>query len=256
MTLPGGLPAAGQKLGAPSDFSLLGLIFTGVGLGLVIAGLVVSIPRWNLVADGAVATGTVVSFTRTSKGNQRPVVEFKPPRGRAIRTTATVGTSSGTYRVGERIRVYYDRQEPEDNVLDPFTELWFFLMLLCGRGTLFSGMGMPLLVLALVRRRARSKVRRGGWHVPAVVVEVRRAGRGFWKPTVEAVDPATGQRTHYVGDSASSVPTIGRTATVHVEPQPPHRYFVELSNPPTMAPRPPVEAPPVPAPGPGAYQRF
>jgi hypothetical protein len=219
----------GTKLSDPSTWLRLGGVFFGIGAALSVASLAVSIPRWTLASTGSVATGTIVAMQRSSKSS-RPVVEFTPQNHRPIRTTMTVGGQGG--HIGDKVRVFYDPNDPEDNVADTFSELWFFCLLLGGMGVMWFVIGGPFLVLGVVRRLARSRVKRTGWHIPARVVHntpVQTRNGYTYEPIVEGMDPVIRESARFDGERASALYPVGYPAVVHVEPNPPHRYFVEFA---------------------------
>jgi len=220
-----------QKLGDPTGLLTLGSIFFLLGVGLSGANLLVSVPRWMLAASGSVATGKVVALERTTKGNVRPVVEFTPPRGTPVRTTMTVGTRRESYPIGREIEVYYDADRPQRNVVNTFSELWFFCILLGGMGAMWLLAATPILLLWLGRWWARARVRERGWHAAGRVVNCRsHVGKGTYRYDylVEGVDPITQTVGTFWSDRTDRSVGIGAPAVIHLEPSPPYRYFVEL----------------------------
>jgi hypothetical protein len=211
---------------------VLGLVFGGLGVLLNLAGLALSVPRFLLVLTGAVADGEVVEIKTGSKNSKRPIVEFKPKGKPRARVTATVGNSSSDYAIGQRVNVYYDSSDPSDALIDSFTEIWFFPIMFNGMGFMWLAGGLPCLLVGRSRQRARDRVRRDGLHSPGTVVDVTKRvykNTAHYTAIVQALDPATGAMERFESDSGSNPNLLGRPATVHLEAQPPHRYFVDVA---------------------------
>lgn len=209
----------------------LGVVFGAIGVLLTIIGLALSLPRFYLVATGAVAEGTVIEIKVGSKNSKRAVVAFKPKGKPRTKVTATVGNSSATHVIGEPVQVYYDPSDPSDALIDSFLEVWFFTVLLNGMGVMWLAMGGPCLLVGRARRAARDRVRREGLRAQGVVVEVRphrQKSSVRYEPIVEALDPITGAPSRFSGDQGDDGNVQGRAAMVYMEASAPHRYFVEV----------------------------
>jgi hypothetical protein len=204
---------------------VLGLVFGGLGVLLNLGGLAFSVPRFLLVLTGAVADGEVVEIKTGSKNSKRPLVEFKPKGKPRARVLATVGNSSSDYVIGERVKVYYNESDPSDALIDSFTEV-------NGMGFMWLAGGLPCLLVGRSRQRARARVRGEGLHSPGTVVDVTKRvykNTAHYTAVVQALDPITGAMERFSADEGSNPNLLGRPATVHLEAQPPHRYFVEVA---------------------------
>jgi hypothetical protein len=213
------------------NFMQLGAIFGGLGVLLFVVGVAISLPRFLLVANGAVAEGFVVELKKGSKGSKRAVVEFKPKGQPKTRVTATVGNSSATHSIGERVQVYYDPSDPSDALIDSFVELWFFALMFNGMGLMWIAIGGPFFFIGRGRKKARDRLRANGLHAAGTVVHVEQRARKNtirYRPIVEAVDPISGAVAHFPADERYDGNVHGRPAMVHLEPHQPHRYYVDV----------------------------
>ena len=124
----------------------IGTLFLLVACGFAVRDLVRTV-------GAEVATGEVIALTveSSSKGTYRPTVRFTTDRG-PVTITGLVASSPPAYRVGEQVRVYYDRADPSVAIIDSFVERLLFTAIFGGVGFVIVAVGMFLGRLA--RRRA------------------------------------------------------------------------------------------------------
>ena len=72
----------------------------------------------------------------------RPVIEFKPSHGRAIRFSAGVASRPAPYQIGDKVDVLYDPNSPQEARINRFTDLWFAVILFIFFGLFLTGMGL------------------------------------------------------------------------------------------------------------------
>lgn len=97
--------------------------------------------------------GTVVRTIQRPRGGIRPEVEYKV-EDRFFVTRAICWTASSSYRIGDRVRVFYKPNDPAAARLDSFLELWALPLALNIFGT-----GLLLVWLPALRRiRLRRKL--------------------------------------------------------------------------------------------------
>jgi hypothetical protein len=184
-----------------------------------------------LTLEGETAEATVVDMRRTSKGGATPIVEFTTSRGQRIRHEGDVSSRPPAHELGEKVTVHYLPSRPNVAVIGTFLEMWFLpvTLALFGAGGLVAGVGLT--VLGFRRKKARDRTKTTGLHLVASVIgakAVRMKRSTHYEPIVEARNPRTGTAIQCTGDRQPSEPAIGSRAVVHVEPAPPHRYFVEM----------------------------
>ena len=129
---------------------LVGLISLGFGL-LDLGGTIAFLAR---------AEQTEARFagaTARSGGNHGgtflyPTFQFATRDGHVMTFTSSAGSTAQPYADGERVRIAYDPQHPEDARLLSFLTLWMAPTLLCAAGLLLSG-GAVLVRTALARQR-------------------------------------------------------------------------------------------------------
>lgn len=140
-----------------SGGQIAGLVFTGLGAGLLLVG-VFWIARVRRFLKAAVDTdGTVLGHqSRTSRSTSGgsstsyyPVVQFATAEGRAVQFTDQIGGSPPSHDVGETVPVKYDPSDPGHARIATGFRLWFGPGLIGILGVGFLVPGVIVLVAAL-----------------------------------------------------------------------------------------------------------
>ena len=98
------------------------IVFTLVGVGLMISALCWAVSTWHFVARAASAPGSVVKL---NAGGSHPQVRFATAAGKVIEYPQ--GGMIWGYRAGDKVDVLYDPQDPTtDPVIDTPGALWGF----------------------------------------------------------------------------------------------------------------------------------
>jgi hypothetical protein len=117
------------------------VVFGLVGIGLLVATVVVCAKVWRFVRQAKAAEGIVV---RLIAGGSHPEIEFTTAAGEKI--VYTQGGLIFGYRVDERPRVLYRPDDPAGSAsVDAFGALWFVPLLLGLIGAFFVVGGALLL---------------------------------------------------------------------------------------------------------------
>jgi len=122
----------------------IGTMFLLVACGFAVRDLVRTV-------GAAVATGEVIALDAGSRGTYRPTVRF-PTDGGPVTITGLVASNPPAYRVGESVRVYYDRADPSAAIIDSFVERLLFSVVFGAVGFVIVAIGLFLGWLG--RRRA------------------------------------------------------------------------------------------------------
>jgi len=124
----------------------IGSLFLLVASGFAVRDLVRTV-------GAEIATGEVIALSAetSSKGMVRPTVRF-PTAGGPVTITGWVASSPPAYRVGESVRVYYNRADPSAAIIDSFVERLLLTVVFGGVGFVIVAVGVFLGWLA--RRRA------------------------------------------------------------------------------------------------------
>lgn len=144
----------------------ISFFLVSAGMLLLTIGIIQFIRQRDRIRNFRHAEGTVIELlpqrtrgkyirVNTAEGIQvenkylyRPVVEFKPQSGRAVRFTASVASHPAPYQVGDKVKVLYDSNHPKQAQIHSFVYLWFNVLMLIGFGLLTLGMGLLGLLLS------------------------------------------------------------------------------------------------------------
>lgn len=135
---------------------LIGLLFTLIGVAVLISGAVSAVKQSRMLARQVGASGTVVDlvnrvFNPGSSGVYCPVVEFTTAEGEAVRFESQFGTMPATHQVGQTVSVRYEVAAPQKAEVDSTTSRWFVpvFMIVMGLGFLALG-GLMFMIGILV----------------------------------------------------------------------------------------------------------
>ena len=131
----------------PQDYpalrTLKSIVFTLVGVGLMISALCWAVSTRRFVARAAVAPGMVVKL---NAGGAHPEIRFNTAASQAIEYPQ--GGMIWGYRAGDKVEVLYDPRDPTtDPVINTPGALWGFTAMDFLLGTAF------VMVAQLARRR-------------------------------------------------------------------------------------------------------
>ena len=79
-----------------------------------------------------------------------PAVRFRTRAGAEVEFQNAVGSSPLPYRVGQRVPVRYDPDDPRKASIRSFTSLWFFCAFPALAGVLAGCLGAGLLLMGLL----------------------------------------------------------------------------------------------------------
>jgi len=219
------------------------VLLIGVGSIALALASTLGIERAVFFSKAETTTGTVVelrvnsgSWSYRSRRGEYPIVEFAPKTGTPRRCEG-VSSSPPLYRVGERVQVYYDPEDPEDARIDSFLELWLLLVVSGGIAALALPVGALVLVLR-ARRRSLERLRSEGLPTSGTVTRADTSSVEEWGQvvqvlTVRAVDPSSGAerefRSHRVPGQGDE--WLGKQLTIYVDRRKPTRYLVDAPHP-------------------------
>lgn len=112
-------------------------------------------------ADGVVTelipvrVGGELVVSRTEEGMKmekkvryRLQIQFKTQTGRTIEFMSPISTRPARYKVGERVEILYDLQNPKQAQVNSFLHLWFATLMFIFFGLFFVGMGLLGVVMS------------------------------------------------------------------------------------------------------------
>jgi hypothetical protein len=223
----------------PIIFGVVGIVLLGVSAWLTVRSL-------DLTANGLRAEGSVIrlqrEYSRNSDGQGRylyyPIVRFGTDAGEDIEFRGSTGTSSPSYRRGERVTVLYLPQSPQDARIDSFGGLWAGPLITGAMGILFTMIGGGFWFVRARRAKLEEWMRMNGRPVEADYTGVYRDtsfkvnGRSPWRITAQWQDPA-GRKLHVFESKHlwfDPEPFVeDDRITVLIDPRNPKRHVFDLS---------------------------
>ena len=131
------------------------IIFAIIGIGMVIAAIVLATNEQKFISTATKVPGTVTSFVTDtdSKGkiSYKPVVDFTTTDGRQFTYTSGISSSPAAYSVGETVDIYYDPANPQNVVIGGQTGLIY--LIIGGMGALCALTSVGTLALRIIRGR-------------------------------------------------------------------------------------------------------
>ena len=220
----------------------IGLIFALIGTGLAWGTYYAWSISEDLVANGLHARGTVIdlAYRRDDDGGGTyvPVVEFLDSAGETRIYHSTSGSNPPAYDRGERVDLYYDRENPERAMIDSFTDRWMLPLILGVMATVFGAAGYTVLFF-MIRRWWRVRwLKAHGGAVEAdfvrCVLDTSTTVNGMhpWRVEASGYHPATRRKERFVSDQIWSnldEELQGKTVRVRIDPRSTRFHYVDLS---------------------------
>lgn len=124
-------------------FGAVGGLFLGIA-GYIFYSQNQSIEKSDLIS------GQVIDMKVNGDGLAAPVIAYEWNGQKWLHASSTY-SSPPAYEVNEEVPIYVNRHDPEDIVVDTFSDRWFLISLFGFMGFLFTG--IPVLVARFTRRR-------------------------------------------------------------------------------------------------------
>jgi len=124
-----------------------GLLIAGVVLTLF--GLLAARQTASFRSRAGAAVGRVTGlhdFVANDSAVTGPIVDFETADGKSVRFASRTGSNPSAFRVGDTVRVLYDRDQPEEAKVDSFVSLWLgpVLFTALGAACLVAGVAIVL----------------------------------------------------------------------------------------------------------------
>jgi hypothetical protein len=216
-------------------------IFLAAGLICLFAAGLVFRHTQAFAARAERAEGEIVDVVYQSAragetiGSYSSVFRFTTRDGRTVQATASVRATTARHRVGDAVRVLYDRSDPTNAVIDSLVDRYFLLIVLLPIGLGLTAFGAPVLIIIALRKRKEAWLKVHGRPVEARVSGVTRLANGFqpWRITAEWHDPRGGRVVPLQSRNLYEDPTphvkVGGTVKAWVDPDRPERHWIDVS---------------------------
>lgn len=128
-------PSAFKRASASKAGSGIGLIFGLLGAAMLSVAIYIFISNQKFLGTAVPVVGVVVS------NPHQPVIDYEY-EGTMHSYYSTVSSDPPSYNMGEEVQIFVNPANPDDVMVNTFTERWFLIALLGGMGLMFSGIGM------------------------------------------------------------------------------------------------------------------
>ena len=122
------------------------------GPALFCLGIVFAIYKMWFISHAVTASGTVIQFVSFENQEDhsitcRPVFVYSTPDGQTHTVTSNAGANQPEFASGERIKVLYNPNNPNDASINSFGQLWFLPLGFAGVGVITFCTGFLFLKL-------------------------------------------------------------------------------------------------------------
>lgn len=144
-------PLISGNLKGDSKYFGLGIIFLAVGLFIAI--LIPYFVTPKITENLKIASGEVISFAQDedSDGEESyaEIYSFTTSRGESYQGQEGIWSSNPAYKLQEKIEVYYNPENPQENFIKDDRNLKIMLIILYGIGGYFALFGLITLLMKL-----------------------------------------------------------------------------------------------------------
>lgn len=134
---------------------IIGIVFPLLGLLLVVIAVFILMRTRSFIGSSQEVKGKVVrNVYRSSSdgGGYAPVFGFTTIDGRYVEVEDKLESNPPQFREGEVLDILYDPQNPSRARVKKWMNLYFTPLLLGGMGVVFGGVGVVLLIFAILDR--------------------------------------------------------------------------------------------------------
>jgi hypothetical protein len=142
---PGAVPSSQADSGR-DPFNLMGKIFAAVGILLTCVMLFIFYLKQNTIAKSQRETGYVIDFDY-SGNSSAPRIEYQW-NGVRHKFQSNVYTTPPAYRLGEKVELFINKEDPSDVVINSFTGRWLAVMIVGGIGLFFFAFGILFIFIS------------------------------------------------------------------------------------------------------------
>jgi hypothetical protein len=129
-------------------------IFPIIGVGLLVGGGLAWLQARRFVETAQRVVGEVVEYNEhdsTDDGNTThmytPVIRFAAANGKLVEKASEISSSHREYKLGQRVKVLYNPENPEEFKLDTVAQLYFTPGILAFLGIVFTIVGAIVVML-------------------------------------------------------------------------------------------------------------
>lgn len=218
--------------------SIKGVFLLLIGICLLGVGVYFVRDQLEFISNSVETAGVVEELsTHRSKNTTHysPVVTYTV-EGQSYRVTGKVSSnSSHDYKVGDAVRVRYEKNDPASAELVSFSDMWLMSTLMLGLGVLFSFIGAYDIRINLHKQKMRTELPRSGKKLQLVGrIDARQTkSRTDFFVVADWLNPSDGKMITFRSDKIKYDPTQfvkDKELSVWIDPQNPKKnHYIDIS---------------------------
>lgn len=154
--------------------SLLKGTFSIVGVILFIVCFFITRETLTSIANSTTTTGEVIALVGSD--TKKSVVRFSTPDGGVYTLESSVSSNPPQHRVGDKVGVLYQTDNPGEAKLNSFLDLWFASIITGILAVSFSGIGFGMIWYSFYRKKQIEKLQISGITLQTMFQGVERNG--------------------------------------------------------------------------------
>lgn len=182
-------------------------------------------------SSNGTGAGTSISYT--------PEVKFQTADGQDITFESSVGSNPPSYSQGEKVKVWYDPQDPYRARLDGFAGNYLVSVITGFMGLVFTAFGvLPLLYFAR-RKRLAERLKAHGQKIVGKISSVEKDGsitmngKSPYRIYASGADSLAGNTSVFKSDMIWIDPSQwaqpGQSIDIYLDPQNHSKYYIDIT---------------------------
>ncbi len=218
---------------------IMGLVFGGIGAVNLVIVLFFTIGNLNFISQAATAEGEVIRLNGKNSEVYNSVIRFTTSNGQVIQFTNSVGSNPPEFQIGQKVKVYYNLDNPAGSAVpDSFLSFWFRPLLFGLFTLIFGGIGSGFYLAYYFAQQKMKWLQRNGQRVTAQIVSiqlntrVRNQGKSPHVIVAQWLNPQSGQMHSFTSGNIWLDPlpfTPGSSISILFDPNNLRRYYIDTS---------------------------
>lgn len=221
--------------------SIIKYVFSTIGLGLLIGALYLYLDKQTFLKNADVAQGTVKELHSYRSDNSvmyTPVIVFSTKKGEQIEFTSSVSSSPPSYHQGEKVKIFYESNDPYNAEINGFASLWLAPLILGILGTVFFLIGFFIFLTGYLSKKKKEYLLSNGKPIMTTFSQVgintglKVNGMSPFQIHSQWIDPVSNQLYVFKSDNIWFNPTNfieTENLKVMIEPGNPKKYYMDIS---------------------------
>lgn len=128
-------------------FKVIAYIFLAVTIFSLAIGAIIYFMQEDTVSNGEKVSGVVTGFTSNDTGGSAPIVEYNW-HGEKREYKSTLFSTPPSFAVNEKVELYINKENPDDALIDSFSERWLVITVFAGIAAFFALFALALLFVS------------------------------------------------------------------------------------------------------------